>query len=218
MISKKDPMMISCYHHILSYKDRIARSDKVPIHSLNLKDLKSNENVYIPQYVSGPSTYMTFHKIINSNFSNHHQIYTDASKQLDKTSCAIYDPHLESAVKYRINGNFTIFSEELFAMWKALHYVSSLFERFESKNILILSDSQISLLSKLETKLNFIHNGILESLKYLRNLGLEVSFMWTRAHSGIPGNEKVNYLAKEALEIDEIDSSPCVYSDIIPFF
>jgi hypothetical protein len=81
-------------------------------------------------------------------------------------------------------------------MKKALNYI---LEKHENGHFRIFSDS----LSGLQALQNMYSKDIdvikiFKIIPKLRERGIEVSFFWTPAHEGVPGNEKADEVAKEA--------------------
>ena len=121
-------------------------------------------------------------------------IYTDGSKTGNGTSAAFYVRKLDVKHVIKIKQYSSIFSAELFAILKSLYWISG--KRY-TKN-LIITDS-LSSLQAFNTQSygkNVLLNKILILYSFLIKSGLTVNFLWIPSHSGIPGNEFVDKLAK----------------------
>ena len=58
-----------------------------------------------------------------------------------------------------------------------------------------------------------IVNEIYETLYRIKNMNMQVTFMWIPAHRGIKGNEDVDALAKQALMQEEVLCVPLSKSE-----
>ena len=135
-----------------------------------------------------------------SNFKDSILIYTDASKSLEGNGAAFYCPTLNVEHKYKINKECSIFTTEALAILEALNFV--LVQNY--LNFVIMSDSMSVLKTLSKTKpWSYKINSIIWNIrKLLRRLTLQkkcVTFVWVKAHTGLPGNEYVDWLAKDGI-------------------
>ncbi|KAL1447911.1 hypothetical protein WDU94_005491 [Cyamophila willieti] len=132
-------------------------------------------------------------------FPNFQLLYTDASKMNMKVSAAFTSD--ESIFKVRLNPETCISNAELLSIFYAVSYITS---QNQHLNFLICSDS-LSAIHCLENPQN--DNPIALNIRKLLfdNKDLfTIEFLWIPSHVGIPGNEKADQLAKEALSDNNI--------------
>ena len=138
-----------------------------------------------------------FHEHIDRQHDNSTHIYTDGSVTNTGTGYAII--HGNSTVKHRMPQEATIFTAELTAIDKSLSVISTL----PQQRFSIFTDS----LSSLETIKQYNNNHpivlrIQDKLLKLLDNNKHVSLCWVPSHVGIPGNEKADEKAKEAVNND----------------
>ena len=120
------------------------------------------------------------------------------------TACPIIVqiPALKYSKKLRLTDNSSIFSAELVAILEALRFLIIK----PPMSCVIFSDS-LSALQSLEAydDMTPVHHEIRYCLYQLYSLGIPITICWIPSHVGVPGNEKVDRLAKEALSHMEVD-------------
>lgn len=136
-------------------------------------------------------------------------IYTDASVQKSGAAGAAYYIPTESVeATIRLPNGTTILTAELLAIQSALQFLES--TEVKNKDVAVITDS----LSAANLLLNNRHNhsstkseimGLVTSLHTKRRV--TIHFVWVPGHVGLPGNEKVNNLARRAAEKQVIDTS-----------
>ena len=127
------------------------------------------------------------------HLDDHVHIYTDGSKDGDRTACAVVTPSFEFSK--RLPDRSSIFSAELQALVSTLRYCKI----NTSKKFAFFCNSK-SVLQALSTKWD--HPCVvccLERLLYLHKKGKSVIFCWLPSHIGIRGNERADSSAKAAL-------------------
>ena len=141
--------------------------------------------------ITAPITYRQLYRQKVEQYQEHYKIYTDGSKIDDKTGCAFATSQFSS--KFHLPDYTSVFTAELFAIYKAINHCKSLVP----SNFLICTDSLSSLQSikniyskhplvqKIHDKLNLIDKNIV--------------FLWIPSHVGIEMNETVDNLAKNAI-------------------
>ena len=162
---------------------------KVPTVNLSLLDFKKDS--------TDPSELCARFAEIRDIYSSYKAIYTDGSKVLDRVACAALCPEAKCQKQARLPGSASIYTAELWAIKMAMDMVSDI----SGKLFVIFSDSLSSLLA-IQGK-NFNHPyliDIFERYYRLRSKGKDVIFTWVPSHVGIKGNEKVDHLAREALD------------------
>lgn len=133
------------------------------------------------------------------NFDTAYKIYTDASKDNNRTGAAFFDPQTNNCISLNIETNsISIMNAELIAIAEALSYITSL----DTGNYVVFSDSRSSLQHILRCTTNVRGSPIAYSiLQLLRNLVISkrnIVLQWIPSHIGLRGNEAADQLAKKA--------------------
>ncbi len=142
---------------------------------------------------------------MNQKYINFKQVFTDGSKDpiTGVTGAAIVVPRQMSEMSRRTSDHLSVYAVELFAILMALEWI----ECTKSNRTLICSDS-VSVLQSLKTGMVKNHQELLYDVmsiySRIKNKGDEVILMWVPAHMGIIGNEKVDKIAKKALQKESI--------------
>src|SRR6266576_145366 len=147
-----------------------------------------------------------------SQYPNYKKIYTDASKTLTSTGCAIIQN--SETVRIPLPGTFSILSAELYAIKTALELTSYLQMDTSQKNYLICTDSLSSLraLNNVDNKKK-IHPIVSEIITLLQKTDKNIILVWVPAHAGISGNEAADIAAKEAAIQSPVANIKCPPSD-----
>ena len=139
---------------------------------------------------------------VKASYADYRHIYTDGSKTDEAVAFAAYYSNLDFYHNGRLNPVSSVYTAEIFAIIQAFYIIhASDFTKF-----VIFSDSKSSLqtLSQSDPINPFVCGLFKEYVKTLK-AKKEVKFCWVPSHSGLPGNEKVDALAKEALTLDNVD-------------
>jgi hypothetical protein len=121
-------------------------------------------------------------------------IYTDGSKSKGLVGFGIYD---RDSYRFRLSGHCRIFTVGMCAN----HFACDLIESKPIGSYIILTDSLASILALKSTGVPYQTNDMLfrtrSSLRYLGELGYDITLMWIPLHVGIQGNDRVDVLANE---------------------
>ena len=151
---------------------------------------------------------------LKEKYGNFQEIYTDGSKQEEKTGAAVYCPrNPDKSCQMRLRDNTSVFNAELEGFLMALKTIA---REDNKKNYVIFTDS----LSALQALSNPVrsHKVVHKILKQIEKLrkNCRLCFVWIPGHVGIKGNEKVDRLAKSALLREINDNHSILYCDFKP--
>ena len=134
---------------------------------------------------------------LKAQHSAHTFIYTDGSVSDGRAGAAFTLNNFYS--KFRLPDKSSIYTAELWAICAALYHI----ERERLQNVIICSDSLSSLLSIANPKdcRNPLVYEIRRFTKHLSSNHYSIKFLWIPAHAGIPGNVRVDKLAKQSLQL-----------------
>lgn len=196
---KKEPLVCHAFLSLNRFQDHIVTQKKLPFFCEPLELISYSPRIVYPQYTLYGKINNAILKNAINQFPESIPFYTDGSKSESGVGSAVYCPIYDLHIRCKLLHLCTIFTAEAFAIWKALDW--ALHKSIGS--ILIITDSK-SVLEALSSHIykNFKNKIIVEILKICHLLelsGCSVYFVWTKGHSGITGNEKVDSLAKEAV-------------------
>ena len=142
--------------------------------------------------------YRTLFGELCSEFPTHHRIYTDGSKSDEGVAAAAFCSRVsKEGLSKSLYQDGSVYTAELTALVLALKMVY----KSKSKKFLICSDSLSALQAISGRKLN--HPQLLEfftAFTSMKSDGYDIVLAWVPGHVGIPGNEKVDKLAKKAIQ------------------
>ena len=147
--------------------------------------------------ITNPVEFRTYFAELLESYSDFTHIYTDGSKDANKTALAVVYPSFIHSK--RLPDKSSIFTAELEALVSALRYVKM---TNTDNRFVIFSDSKSvlqAILSKWEHPTIKI---VMEYLHLIHSVDKEVVFCWIPSHMGIQGNERADKAAKEALSKD----------------
>ena len=156
--------------------------------------------------------YSTFLDHLETHSSAVH-VYTDGSKTSTGTGFAVLFP--DRSYEYNLPQIAGILTAELYALLRAVEHISSR----PSSSFVIFSDS-LSALTILQSCL-VSHPLVLKILEWLFRLSVKkksVQFCWVPSHVGIPGNERVDALARSATVSRTASTYPLPASDYFTAF
>jgi ribonuclease HI len=172
---------------------------QIPIININLDLYQKVNKIYSPNLA----------KIITqehiNKFSDFLQIYTDGSKQKDRrTASAVYIPEFNINIGKRIPDQCSVFSSELTAIILALKWIIE----FKPSNTVLFTDSLSSLISLQNIRNQLYKNTLFKEISYLFleifSNGNNIILTWIPSHINLTNNDKVDTLAKNATEIENI--------------
>jgi ribonuclease HI len=127
-------------------------------------------------------------------------IYTDGSKTGGKVGAAftVFNNAGELHSKKLPMADYcSVFQAELFAIMKALDWVSSKTSDWKKVNLLSDSKSSVQALEDGAPN-NPMVFSIQTASRKLKSRGIDCEFLWVRGHNGLLGNERADELAKDA--------------------
>ena len=144
-------------------------------------------------------------------------LFTDGSSSKEgQKGCGIYIHNSDNCWKYKIDESNSIFSTELYAIWKALELASF----FPPTRVVIFSNSIGSLQSlasnDLNSKLHPYSCFIRKQISTLQLSGTNIKIYWIPGHTNIQGNFMADKAAKEARNINDFIFHFSPVLDLLP--
>ena len=185
---------------------------------VNMKDIFMETNVQVKfsmkldiKKAENPHVYKNlFQEIYNEFYKNYLDIYTDGSKKDDLVSFAMWAGNSYSECG-RIKNKCSIFTAELYAIYRALRYIKT---NQEYNRFVIFCDSSGALqaLQHMHSR-NYIVIRIKKLIKLIESDNKEITLEWIPSHVGIKGNEIADQNAKEALNRNSFINILYCYED-----
>ena len=147
-----------------------------------------------------PTLYRLHYSELLESFMDYTHIFTDGSKDGDKTAAAFICQSFEFSK--RLPDKASIFTAELEAIVSALRYI-----KITAKNnkFVVFGDSKSALQALLSKWDHPTVQIIMRFLVFLHTVHKTVIFCWLPSHMGISGNERADSAAKAALQKDVSD-------------
>ena len=136
-----------------------------------------------------------FNRFNEYKSQHHNKTFMYGSKQDHKVGFALATAYLNYSS--RLPDNLSIFTAEATALLAAVQVCV----RQKRNNVIICSDSKL-VLQAFSNTYSQTHN-IISRIQECIPETQQISFLWIPGHAGIPGNEKADNLAKEALNKPE---------------
>lgn len=181
----------------------------VPPWSLLPPRFNLNLNKY-PKNTTHPNIFKQMYHENLATYTQYNNIFTDGSKVNQQTGAAVvYDTELH---KFRLPDMASVFTAEAYAILKATELVNS---DTIQRNHLIQTDSLSTIMSIQQLyPENKIINQIQNNIHQATLNGKKIVIMWVPSHIGIPGNEKADRTAREAINITEYTATNIQTQDI----
>jgi ribonuclease HI len=139
-------------------------------------------------------------------YRNYKFIFTDGSVKEGRCGAAVLTDH--NNFQYRLQDNTSVFTAEIFAIRKAIEIGSEIAQ----SDLVICSDSKSALVS---LKDMYSPHPIVQEIQDSISLSNKTFvFLWVPSHVNIEENEKVDQLAKAALNINETSDTDFIFRDI----
>jgi len=202
----KEPLNEICPNmkHIAQYL-----TPSIPPWKLKLPTIDLSLSSY-PKESTHPLVFQSLFDNLRDSYTGYKAIYTDGSKDNDRTAAAAVSEGLN--VQVRLLDGASIYTAELRAIQRALDIASA----SDEQSFIIFSDS-LSSLTALKGY-NFDNPDILKIVTkchFLIQNGKSIVFAWCPSHIGIVGNERADRLAKKALN-HRITEAKIPYTDLKP--
>jgi ribonuclease HI len=147
---------------------------------------------------------------IRNTFQTYLPIFTDGSKDGDKTGCATILP--SRVLSQRLPDGASIYTAELHAIVNALEHIS----RAPNNQFILFSDSMSALQAIANSDVDHpLTLDVLEKHHTLNTKGKQIIFCWLPSHIGIAGNSKADEAAKATLQLPTA-AGKIPYTDLKP--
>lgn len=134
--------------------------------------------------------------------------FTDGSKQERGSGAGVYGERPKVSISIPLGKHATVFQTEIYALLWCIE--ENIRRTYKNKQILIITDSQAALKALLTCKTS--SRLVDECLQRITELAEHnrVKLVWVPGHSGIPGNEKADELARQGSNANMIGPEPSV--------
>ncbi|MDW0237614.1 MAG: reverse transcriptase domain-containing protein, partial [Nitrososphaeraceae archaeon] len=148
-----------------------------------------------------------------SKYNSYTHIYTDGSKVDDLVAAAFTVPSLNVDRKFRLCNNASIYAAEMTAILETVLWILNC-EYSNNCEFAIFSDS-LSVLTSIKKCHSQSRPTLLNDLLcHINKLNSnQIRFIWIPSHIDLRGNDRADTLAKEALSIDNINSTKYLESE-----
>ena len=149
-----------------------------------------------------PQQWRTYYRhMIEIYYSDRRLVFTDGSKQLGRCGYGIWSDAF--LLLSRLPSACSIYTAELYALYKAVALINTL-----PGNFLILTDSLsvVRSLQSLDLNSHYLLQWI--SKLFFSSPLNKIKVEWVPSHMGITGNEKADALAKQSLQLPNVNPIP----------
>lgn len=215
-IHKKSPPLADAIIDTAVYENSVSKTTKLPVFIFPYEISYTRMNIIFQKYSDQPIINGKLLMSVLADLGQSLHLYTDGSKNNAGVGCAVYIAAKNISLTKSLTKETSIFSAEAEAIRMALEYVLT---DDCYQNFVILSDSK-SVLTALNNKnpasLNNISIcDILHKHMQVISQNKKIYLIWVPAHNGIPGNNKVDQLAKLAASGTTICNATNNYMDLV---
>lgn len=198
-------LLYRAFCFIKGFKNRVANFSKIPLFlfSFDVSAFVPETAISSPQVVQGIRRahfpQLVFQMELSQYIVGRHLIFTDASKDGSSYLGAAIYSSLQVQEKYKLNGNFSVFSGECIAI---IYAIDCILENGVEKTMFTDSRSEIDVISndRIDRDFNYLVLVLKNKLISALLQGLDIILVWITAHIGILGNKTADLLAKEAIQ------------------
>ena len=137
--------------------------------------------------------------------------YTDGSKIAEKVGCAFV--YHSTFFQDRLSDNMSVTSGEQYAIYRTLQFIKS---RNVQRSVICIDSTSALLAASAFCPSSPIARNIQDIFHDLTNLGFVINFLWIPSHMGIPGNDRADNKAKEAINLEVSRNVSTDHSEYIP--
>lgn len=221
------PILICAYEKIKDLEENLYKEERHSLFKLPFDNLLGKIQIILDLGMDSEEFKHMSKNIINNIFKNRvgarwpgfDEIYTDGSvnTQSNLAGFGVFIPGSNFEVYIRMPKFSNIFSAELMAIYEAIKIV---IEKKLNRSI-IFTDSKSVLLAARNRSFKshpFLHR-IGQKIQDAKILGLEIILCWIPGHMGISGNEKVDMLAKQAVNENVAlrTTGKIIFKDLYPY-
>lgn len=206
---KDAPCLVKSHRKHERLEAPTCRNDILPLYQYNYNSLTTVPQIKFDLGISKNdiNPKLEFTNIINNDWSDWHCIYTDASKHTYR-SCVgvgVYHPQYKCVQQIKFPPETSVYTGECYGLLKAIEYALMV----KLPKTIIFSDSR----SSLEAIIRFPFKshkqpptvfGIRNLLYKCSQKGCTIVLAWVPSHVGIPGNERADQLANEAIRVGDM--------------
>lgn len=195
--------IISPISHLLKNQQQKIANPDTPIWKIKPPIIDTLLTELIKKDETNPHISKTLSLEIINNYTGDIHIYTDGSKTENAVACAAYIINYTKTIQKRLHSNSSIFIAELTAINSSLSWLlEQQLNNLKYENSAIIFTDSLSSLQALKHPQNQpvtqIFFDILKNIHILRENNFNIKLCWIPSHVGIPANEIVDNLAKNA--------------------